>query len=64
MVGVVKRYICDACQREECVGEDEQISSWVKTEDWDLCPSCARAWADHKDSFIKQMRKANNKSII
>ena len=46
------------------VGENEQLTNWVKTEDWDLCPSCARAWDEHKDSFIKQMRKANNKSIM
>ena len=32
MIGVVKRYICDACQKEQCVGENEQLTNWVKTE--------------------------------
>lgn len=24
MIGIVKRYVCDACKREECVGETEE----------------------------------------
>ncbi len=64
MIGIVKRYVCDACLREVCVGEKEEQSDWVKTEGWDLCPSCARAWDNYKATFIEQMRKVNKENVI
>ena len=64
MVGIVKRYICDACHRESCVGQNEENKEWVKTPDWDLCPSCARAWENYKQSFVDQMRKVNKENVV
>ena len=64
MIGIVKRYVCDACRCEECVGEDEVKEGWTKTEEWDLCPSCTRAWQNFKSSFIEQMRKEHREDII
>lgn len=64
MVDIVKRYICDACGRESCTGESDNIPSWtVKTEIGDLCPSCATAWENMKQSFVEKMRLANGKEI-
>jgi hypothetical protein len=64
MIGIVKRYICDACNRQECVGEHEESSDWTHTEVGDLCPSCARAWEGYKKSFIDRMRKDNGENLV
>lgn len=64
MIGIVKRYICDACNHQVCVGEAEDISDWVTTEVGDLCPSCARSWENYKKSFVEQMRKVNKENLV
>jgi hypothetical protein len=64
MVGIVKRYVCDACKREECVGETEENTEWVRTEVGDLCPACSRAWDNFKASFVEQMRKVNKENLV
>lgn len=60
----VKRYICDACKKTVCVGEDEILPDWEKTEMGDLCPSCKRAWDNYKQSFVEKMRIDNKESVI
>ena len=64
MVDIVKRYVCDACHKEQCVDKDYVLKDWEKTCDWDLCPSCARAWDNYKKSFIEQMRKVNGEAVV
>lgn len=64
MVGVVKRYICDACKKEVCVEEGTDLPEWSRTEIGDLCPSCFRAWENYKQTFVDQMRKVNNEKLI
>ena len=65
MVDIVKRYVCDACGKQACTAESDNIPSWtVKTEIGDLCPSCSNAWENYKKSFIEKMKIANNKEII
>ena len=64
MVNIVKRYVCDACLRELCVAESENIPSWTtSTEVGDLCPACSNAWENHKKSFIERMRIESGKEI-
>ena len=64
MQDIVRRYICDACFKEECVNEGAVKEDWVKTEIGDLCPVCARAWDNYKKSFVEKMRKDNGESLI
>ena len=64
MQDIVKRYICDACRREECVSKDSEKEDWIKTEIGDLCPSCARAWENYKSSFVEQMRKEHGEDVV
>lgn len=64
MVAMVKRYVCDACKKVDCVGENAEAEGWVLgTEVGDLCPSCSRAWGNFKQSFLEKMRIDNGKDI-
>ena len=64
MVTIVKRYVCDSCNKEECVDPESTAKDWVKVEVGDLCPSCARAWDNYKESFIERMRKDSKKRLV
>lgn len=65
MVDIVKRFVCDACRRQVCVTESENVPSWTtSTEIGDLCPSCTNAWENYKRSFVEKMRKENKESLI
>ena len=64
MVGVVKRYICTSCGKELCVDVDAEAQDWTKADDWDLCPSCSRAWDNYKQSFLERMRKDNRADLF
>ena len=64
MIGLCKRYICDSCKKQECVDPEGVAEGWVTTEVGDLCPSCARAWDNFKESFIERMRKDNGESLL
>lgn len=64
MVATVKRYECDACRKVDCISEDENIKAWMLgTEVGDLCPSCARAWENYKQSFKEKMRIDNGADL-
>lgn len=65
MIDIVKRYQCDACLKEVCVHESDNIPSWTtSTEIGDLCPACSTAWDSYKASFITNMRKANKEDLV
>ena len=65
MIDEVKRYICDACGKQVCVKNSENIPTWtVESEIGDLCPSCSTAWENYKSSFIEKMRKENGKDLV
>ena len=63
----VEQCVCDVCHKT--INEEEtpvrERGEWVfETEVGDLCPSCARAWANLKQSFIEKMRIENKENII
>lgn len=64
MVEVVKRYVCDSCNKQICVSPDETAKEWVSSEVGDLCPSCARAWVNYKESFKERMCKDSGAAIV
>ena len=64
MIDIVKRYICDSCKKQVCVGTEEEVLGWEQTEVGDLCPVCARSWAELKSSFIVRMRKENGEALV
>ena len=66
MVDIVKRYICDICEKTCCVNKDADDSlSWcTPTELGDMCPDCLRAWEENKESFITRMKKENGKDLV
>ena len=64
MVDIVKRYVCDACRKEVCVKDSDNVPSWTtSTEIGDLCPSCSNAWENYKKSFVERMR-LENKEVL
>ena len=64
MVDMVKRYVCDVCKKQLCVDVEVDAFEWEKTDIGDLCPACARAWKDYKESFLIKMRKESGESLI
>lgn len=58
MIDTVLRQTCDVCGGHICVTNDDNVSSWtIPSEVGDLCPSCASAWKEYKERFIKKMRE-------
>ena len=49
-VDIVRRYICDVCEKSSCVNKDldESLSWTTKTEVGDLCPDCLKVWEETK----------------
>ncbi|SFU32932.1 hypothetical protein [Butyrivibrio sp. INlla21] len=65
MIDTVVRQTCDVCGKHECVANSENVPSWtIPSEVGDLCPSCARAWEEHKADFLIRMRKENGKDLV
>lgn len=56
---------CDICGASKSISSSENVPRWtVPSEVGDLCPSCARSWLEHKQSFIIRMKKENGKDLV
>lgn len=66
MVKDMLALICDACKKQVEIDREtkEYPEKWIKgCEIGDLCPSCANAWKNYKQSFIEKMRIENKEGL-